>query len=97
MEAVKRVEVVVESVEVRRVTEALETLGVSGYTVIPAASGRGERGSRDGDGVSGVFANTYVLTACPPEQLEAVIEAVRPLLRETGGICLVSDAQWVRH
>ena len=97
MEAVKRVEIVVDSVEVRRVTEALDRVGISGYTVIPTISGRGERGERDGDGVSGVFANAYVLTACPADQLAAVVDAVRPLLRETGGICLVSDAQWVRH
>jgi len=97
MESVKRVEVVVDSVEVRRVTEALESVGVSGYTVIPTVSGHGERGFRDGDGVSGVFENSYVLTTCPPEQLQRVIEAIRPLLQETGGICLVSDAQWVRH
>jgi len=97
MEAVKRVEIVVDSVEVRRVTEVLDELGVSGYTVIPTLTGKGERGRRDGDGVSGVFANAYVLTACLPGQLRALVEAVRPLLKETGGICLVSDAEWVQH
>lgn len=97
MEAVKRVEIVVDSVEVRRVTEALDRVGISGYTVIPTISGKGERGQRDGDGVSGVFANAYVLTACPEDQLAAVVDAVRPLLHETGGICLVCDALWVLH
>ncbi len=47
--------------------------------------------------LTGTSANGCVLTACPPEQVREIVEAVRPILKRRGGVCLVSDAQWVRH
>ena len=47
--------------------------------------------------MSGTFINSYVMTACPPEQVAAVIESLRPILKRYGGVCLVSDAQWLIH
>jgi hypothetical protein len=38
-----------------------------------------------------------LLIACPEEQVDAIVETVRPLLARRGGMCLVSDAGWVRH
>jgi hypothetical protein len=29
--------------------------------------------------------------------VNTIVEILRPLLSQRGGICLVSDAQWVRH
>ena len=41
--------------------------------------------------------NGYVLTACEPGELARVAEAVRPILRTFGAVCLVSDAEWLLH
>ena len=35
--------------------------------------------------------------ACDAFQTSQVIEAMRPILKRYGGICLVSDAMWVIH
>ena len=45
----------------------------------------------------GLNVGRYVLVACAPEASTAIVEAVRPLLRRHGGVCLVSDAMWLRH
>ena len=65
--------------------------------MIRDATGIGDRGARMGDQLSDVLKNSYVLTACPDEQLQPLVEAIRPLLKRFGGICLVSDAQWIIH
>jgi hypothetical protein len=39
---------------------------------------------------------TFVI-ACAENQLSAVIEILRPILKRYGGMCLVSDANWVKH
>ncbi|MCX7938246.1 MAG: hypothetical protein N2545_02245 [Thermoflexales bacterium] len=70
---------------------------MTGYTIIRDVIGKGERGIRRGDELSGVFKNSYLLTTCEPEQLPAIVEAVRPILKQRGGVCLVSDAMWVKH
>ena len=97
MQAVKRVEIVTDTMELNRVLELLDEIGISGYTVIRNAEGKGHRGIRSGDDITRVFQNSYVLTACSPEQLERVVATIRPILKRVGGICLVSDALWVIH
>lgn len=97
MQAVKKVEIITDALEMRKVGEVLETLGVTGYTVIKDVTGKGERGNQLGDELTDVFKNSYLVTACPPDQVERIIEAIRPILRKRGGVCLVSDAQWVIH
>ncbi len=97
MQPVKRVEFVVDALEVPNLLRVLEQHGVSGYTIIPEVTGKGERGERRGDEPSGVFKNSYVLTTCDAAQLSDLVEATRPILRRRGGICLVSDALWVKH
>lgn len=97
MRPVKRIEIVIDSLELHKLLRSLEQVGVSGYTVIQDAAGTGDRGARAGDQLSDVLKNSYVITACPEEQLQPLIDAIRPLLKRFGGICLVSDAQWIVH
>jgi nitrogen regulatory protein PII len=97
MKRVKRMEIVVDTLAVPRVLEALEAAGLSGWTVVRDVTGKGERGLRAGDELTGVAGNGYVLTACEPGELARVAEAIRPILRTFGGVCLVSDAEWLLH
>lgn len=94
---VKRIEIIVDGLEMPKVLKVLDAAGVSGYTVIKDATGKGDRGLRDGDDLTGVFANSYVMTACPVEKLDLIVESLRPILKQRGGVCLVSDAQWIVH
>ena len=43
------------------------------------------------------FENLMVVTTIPTDRLQAVVETIRPVLRQFGGACLVSDAMWVIH
>jgi nitrogen regulatory protein PII len=94
MQDVKRLELVVESGLAGRFLDALDSLGLPHRTVIPGIFGQGQQGARGGDPFS-TFDNTYVLVAVPPDRIDEVVAALRPLLQTAGGMCLVSDAQWV--
>jgi nitrogen regulatory protein PII len=97
VQKVQRIEIVVDALHARRVIEALGALGLDDYTLIRGVSGSGERGAQLGDEITGVSNNNYILTTCPPEKLDEVTAALRPLLRRFGGICLVSEAIWLSH
>ena len=97
MQVVKRVEIVIDTLELDRILALLDKAGVSGYTVIRNAEGKGHRGIRSGDDLTSVFQNSYVLTTCSEEQLAKVVAAVQPVLKRIGGVCLVSNALWVMH
>ena len=97
MQPIKRIEIITDSLELPNLLLRLEAVGVSGYTVIKEVTGKGGRGLRAGDELTGVFKNSYVIVACPEEEVSRVVEAVRPILRRFGGVCLVTDAHWVIH
>ena len=97
MKQVKRVEIVVDAAHTARVIALLAEAEVDGYTLIRGVAGSGDRGIRRSDDITGVSNNNYILTTCPPEALESLKTALRPVLRKLGGICLVSDADWLIH
>ena len=97
MDAVKRIEIITDALEMREVTRVLDAHGVTGWTIVRDVEGRGERGVQSGDELTDVFKNSMLITACPAAKAEELVESLRKILRRRGGICLVSDAMWVRH
>jgi len=93
----KRIEIVIEEAHAGRLEEQLEQLGAPGYTQIPRASGRGDRGLRRGDDPVGTLTNCVFIVACDEATATRIVDGIRALLTRAGGICLVSDAAWVRH
>ena len=56
-----------------------------------------QRGERRNDEPGGGSGNACVVAAIAPDKLPAAVAAVRPLRKRRGGLCLVTDAQSVRH
>lgn len=98
MKACKRLEIVIEKPLAKKVAAALIEAGAPGFTQIDQASGMGDRGRRHADDPTGSSTNCVFIIACETEhEVEKLVESIRPILTRTGGICLVSDAFWVRH
>lgn len=98
MKPCKRIEIVIETPMAQRLTQLLREAGAPGFTLIPEVRGTGDRGERRADELAGDSSNCLILIACDNQvAVDAILEAVRPLLTRSGGICLVSDAQWLRH
>ena len=94
---VRRLEIVVDAPHAERVLEVLSRHGITAWTLVRGVTGAGERGLQHGDGITEVSSNHLIVTTCPPEVLEALAEDLRSLLALVGGMCLVSDALWLRH
>lgn len=98
MKPVKRIEIIGNALDLGSIATLLEGLGITTYAVIRDVVGRDDRGVEvTDDELSGVLKNSCLVTTCAPERLNAVIEALRPVLVRRGGTCLVSDALWVVH
>ena len=94
---IKKIEVITDSVLQRRLIQAVDATGVSGYTIIKDVAGKGLKGDKDGHGISGGFKNFYMMVICDEIETKKVVEAVKPIISKYGGICIVSDAHWVIH
>ena len=98
MKPCKRLEIVVEQALAPRLTQALIDLGAPGFTYFDHAGGSGDRGRRRADEPTGTSTNCVFIIACDDDAIVTnIVEGVRPVLSRSGGICLVSDAMWVRH
>ena len=98
MKPCRRLEIVVESAMVNTVIELFKELDIPGYTLVPDIRGCGDRGLSWADDLAGDATNSLFLVACDePEKVDALLESLRPILSRSGGICLVSDAMWLRH
>ncbi|BAY28009.1 nitrogen regulatory protein P-II [Calothrix sp. NIES-2100] len=97
MESVKRLEIITNSLEIPQVIKILDKIGVSGYTIIKDVTGKGDRGSIIDDLEIQALTNAYVLSICTEEQEYQVVDAITPILKKFGGVCIVSDAKWIAH
>jgi nitrogen regulatory protein PII len=97
VERVKKVEIVTISLEIAQVLRILDKLGISGYTVIKDVTGKGDRGRVIDDLETEALTNGYVMSICTEGQEQQVVEAIQPILKKYGGVCIVSDAKWIVH
>lgn len=97
MQDVKKVEMIINSLYLEKALAILDSIRVSGYTVIEDTSGKGDRGVSCSD-LDCDFSSHYIMTVCTNEQqLNTLLEKFTPLLRKVGGICFVVDAKWISH
>ena len=97
MKEIKRIEIVIDAAHTPELVRTIKSAGATGYTLIRDVQGSGDRGDRAGDELSNVYRNCYIIIAADLENTQTLIEAARPLLERYGGMCLVSDAQWLKH
>lgn len=91
----KRIEVIVDAEKLEELISVLMDAGVRGYTVLKKAGGLGSRGTRSPDDVLWEEENALVILACKEDQATKVINGIRPKLKDFGGMCLISDCEWV--
>jgi nitrogen regulatory protein PII len=95
MHLVKRIEIIANSFELGKILEGLDEAGVHGHAVIRNVTGRGLRGSTE-DLDFTMLDNVYIIAFCQPEQIEPVVEHLRPVLNKFGGTCYITDAMEIR-
>jgi nitrogen regulatory protein PII len=92
METVKRIEIIVNYVELSKVLEGLEKSGVQGYTIIRDVAGKSDHGNHSQDLAMTMLDNVYILAFCKPDLLNAIANNVGVVLNRYGGSCFISDS-----
>lgn len=96
LHARKRIEIVVEAVHAEAVTDLLDRLGATGWTIQPVLSGKGRQGLRRGGDPGGVFDNVLVLCIASEAVATRVAEAREELLGARPAIVSISDCSVLR-
>lgn len=93
----KRVEIIIEAVMERQLTDALIGAGVTGYTVLPVSGGSGRSGqwSREGQ-VGRAGGMVAVICLIRPERLDGLLKASFAVVERHIGVVSVSDTQVLR-
>lgn len=89
----KRVEIVIEALELQKLLALVERAGASGYTVIPQVYGKGHRGIRTDLGFSDVLRNVMVIVIARDEVAERITRDVGRLLERCAGILTVTAVE----
>lgn len=93
----KRVEIIIEAPLERRLTDALQEAGVTGYTVLPVLGGSGRSGawSREGQ-VSRASGMVAVVCLIRPERLDLLLKSAFAVVERHIGVVSVTDAEVLR-
>lgn len=89
----KRVEIIVESRELRAVLDLIEQAGATGYTVIPHIHGKGHRGVRADLGFSDVLKNVMVIVIASAPVAGTIVQGVARLLARRAGLVCVTPVE----
>lgn len=93
----KRVEITIERVMERRLTDALKTADVTGWSVLPVRGGSGRSGewSREGQ-ISRGTGLVQVVCIIEPSKLDKLLDAAFAMVERHIGIVCITDCEVVR-
>jgi nitrogen regulatory protein PII len=91
----KRIEILTDTALVRRITDAIDLAGITGWTVTPVQSGKGREGRWREERVMGTD-KVFVLTIAPQDKAMALAEALAPILTSHGLLLTMWDVEVIR-
>lgn len=91
----KRIEILSDSALARRVTEAIDRAGITGWTLTPVLSGKGREGRWREERVMGTD-KVFVLTIASQDKAMALAEDLAPILSSHGLLLTMWDVEVIR-
>ncbi|GMN01432.1 P-II family nitrogen regulator [Erythrobacter sp. MTPC3] len=91
----KRIEILTDVQLKRRVTDAIDRAGITGWTIVPVTSGKGREGPWREERVMGTD-KVFVLTIAADERAMALAEDLAPMLTKYGFILSMWDVEVIR-
>lgn len=95
--AKKRIEIVVEQIQLDTLTDVIDAAGGSGYTVVRKISGKGNRGVRSGGALPDIFGNVMIIVIASEDVANEIVSTAHEVMEDIAGIISVSDVQVVRN
>ncbi|MGH7236642.1 MAG: P-II family nitrogen regulator [Nitrospiraceae bacterium] len=88
----KEIRVIVSGEHRAFVTELLDKVHVTGYTIIGNVSGKGHHGLHEGHFMfSELESLVMIMTVVPEEKVEPILAGLRPLFDRYSGVMFVTD------
>ncbi|MEM9394038.1 MAG: transcriptional regulator [Pseudomonadota bacterium] len=93
----KRVAIIIEAPMERRLTDALMSAGVTGFSILPVLGGSGRSGkwSREGQ-VGRAGGMVQVVCVIRPDRLDELLEAAFKVVERHIGVVTISDCEVLR-
>lgn len=91
----KKLEIIIESVERNRVCRILDEAGVSGYSIIDDVRGRGKTGSKSAQELSNILKSSIIIVVDKEEKISNVIEKLKEVFKFYSGKMFLSDVNVV--
>jgi nitrogen regulatory protein PII len=93
----KRVVITIEAIMQKRLTDALESAGVTGYSILPVLGGSGRSGawSREGQ-ISRASGMVQVICIIRAERLDGLLDSAFEVVDKHIGVVTISDVEVVR-
>ena len=91
----KRIEILADKALQRKVTDAIDRAGITGWTVLPVSSGRGREGRWREESVMGTD-KVVVLTIANEKAATALATDIAPILTSHGLILSMWDVEVIR-
>jgi len=91
----KRIEILADTALTKRVTDAIERAGITGWTIVPVTSGKGREGRWREESVVGTD-KVFVLTIAAQDKADALAEDLAPMLGNFGFLLSMWDVQVIR-
>ncbi len=90
----KKLEIIIEAVEKKRVRRILEELKVNGYTIIEDVQGRGKTSARSASELSNVMKNSLFIIVDNEEMIKQIVSRVKgEVLAFYSGKIFLSDVE----
>ncbi|KIT16988.1 P-II family nitrogen regulator [Jannaschia aquimarina] len=93
----KRVEIIIEAIMERRLSEALRKVDVTGYTILPVQGGSGRSGTWSRAGqvgrAQGMLAFVCIVRA---ERLDTLLDAAFAVVKPHIGVVSITDCEVLR-
>nr|WP_137678387.1 transcriptional regulator [Parerythrobacter lutipelagi] len=91
----KRIEILADQAQVKRVTAIIDTVGITGWTVLPVTSGKGREGRWREERVMGTDKN-LIVTIASEDNASALAEALSPILTSHGLLLTMWNVEVIR-
>ncbi|MEL6529354.1 MAG: DUF190 domain-containing protein [Pseudomonadota bacterium] len=91
----KRIEILADKALQKRVTDAIDAAGITGWTIVPVTEGKGRDGKWREERVMGTD-KVFVLTIAAEDKAQALAETIAPMLTKFGFILTMWDVEVIR-
>lgn len=91
----KRIEILTDKALQKRVTDAIDSAGITGWTILPVTSGKGRDGAWREERVMGTD-KVFVLTIAAEDKAQKLAETLAPMLTKYGFLFSMWDVEVIR-